>query len=102
MTLKEIEEEYKAVFNESRNKYEQRLIEILKEYGLYDVDVREIKTGKIGRIVIMPCSYDSIRCEYKFKPYNKKGKLTMKYYNIYFFSEEAARKVLATEYERCV
>lgn len=80
MLLNEIVKEYKAkkeiLIGKYRSLYEEELIEILKDVGMYNTDVRQISTGKTGRFSICPMSYSSVECNVKFVPYTVKGQFS--------------------------
>lgn len=75
MELREITKEKNDVISKYTEMQKEKLIELCKECGLYDVDV--ITAGKTGRILVEKKSYSS-DCEINFYQYTKNGKLSKK------------------------
>lgn len=87
MTFKEIITDYKKIHEQYRNKYEEHFIEVLSDIGLWNIDVKDKQSNKLGRFELMPRAFGFIEYELKFSPYNKQGKKTSKYNNVMVFPD---------------
>lgn len=89
MTIADIEQEfgrkYEQLITEYRSEYKARIETLLKKSELCNIDVKNLKTGKTGRLIICRDSDAKIRYVIKFVPYRKDGNLSSKYENIYYY-----------------
>ena len=102
MTFQEIRTEYDEICKQYRKKYKEHFIEVLSDIGLWNIDVKDKQSNKLGRLELMPRASGVITYELKFFPYNNQGKKTSKYSNVMIFpdfGEEKMREKLLELFE---
>jgi len=87
MRFCEINDSFNKQFNIHRSLYEEELVRVLKELGIYDTDVILNQTGKRGKLSIEVLDYEQMQPELVFLPYTKNGTLSTKYNRIYVLPE---------------
>lgn len=95
MELREIKKEQRAVIEKYSNMQKEKLIELCKECGLYDVDV--IANSMKGRIFIEKASSLSLSDNYviNFYHYTKSGSLSKnaRYLGLFIWEEDSDEKI---------
>ena len=71
---------------------------ILKDLGMYETDVIELKTGTRGRLVTFSDIWDDPQTKIVFVPYKKNGELAQTHKLTYIYYYEDYREELGKKY----
>lgn len=95
MELRELIAQEKAHVLEYGHKYRDKLISLLVEMNMYDVDVKA--TGCVGRLQVTPGSYNT-PYHISFFPYTKSGELSRhaKYCGLILLAEYSDSQIKQT------